>query len=143
MRQVDIERQIAAALGGSLVAAGAIGPAARNVLRVLGGRPPGDPEALRAVARAFRQRAHELRAQTHRVDSASRHAVWEGPGADRMRARTAATVSEAHGREHQLIDLAARLDAGANDLAARQSQWDRRRWSLVREAARTLPRVAR
>lgn len=147
MNVSDIERQLwaAAPRGASAVSGfgGAVRSAAGGVLRTLGGRPVGDPAAMRAVAAAFRRDADRLNQVTERLHQVVEHTDWQGPGAERARARYRLRTNEARGMAHHLRDLAQRLETGATRLQNDQHTWDVRFRRMVDDATRSLKRLVR
>lgn len=65
----------------------------------------GDPEAIRAAARVYAQRASQLASVGREAASVATRAEWEAPRADRFRAAVRAVDADAQRRAGELMHI--------------------------------------
>jgi uncharacterized protein YukE len=109
--------------------------AAQRALGALGPRPSGDPEGLRAMARAVRQEADTAASIGRLERSIPETIVFEGPAARRFDAN-AGEVAESLFVSQRMLDSAAdAIEHAASRIAKAQADYDRTHNGLLGQVA--------
>jgi uncharacterized protein YukE len=105
-----------------------------DILKLIGPLPLGEPEQMRERAAGIRAQAGGLMAYAGHVESTIATLLFEGPAADRMRARMRQVHGETTTIAHRLESLAAYLQNAATSTEDSQHLWSRRFDELERIA---------
>lgn len=108
---------------------------AERALAGLGPRPPGDPAALRVVAKQVRREADATAAAGRLEVQIPGTMVFEGPAAQRF-ADNAQQIAESLFVAQRALDAAALdIERKAQQIATAQAAWDRSRTGLIGQVA--------